>query len=307
MVDNLHIAFFGTTIHAVPILEALVKNGYAIDLVITQQDEPAGRKMELTPPPIKLAAQKLGLTVEQPAKLKDYTPPKEYNLAIVCFYGKIIPQRILDLPIFGNLNVHPSLLPKYRGPAPVQGAILNNETETGVSIIKLDKEMDHGPILEQKTLAIDPDENAYDLSARLTTLGAQMLLEIIPLYVKGEFNLQEQDHNAASFTKMLKREDGKIDFSNKAQTIYNQWRAFQPWPGVWMTTEIKNTDLRIKLIDIKLLTDTSDKEAGSFVALSKTRLGLVTQDKKIIEVIKLQLEGKNIITADAFINGYQIA
>lgn len=307
MVDNLHIAFFGTTQHAVPILESLVKNGHKIDLVITQPDEPAGRKLELTPPPIKLAAEKLGLKVVQPARLKDYEPPIKYDLAIVCFYGKIIPQRILDIPQYGNINVHPSLLPKYRGPAPAQGTILNNETVTGVSIIKLDKEMDHGPILEQKTLDIKPSETAFELSSRLTTLGAEMLNDIIPKYIKGEIELREQNHEAATFTKMMSREDGKIDFKNSAQEIFNKWRAYQPWPGIWMTTKIKDVELRIKLIEVKLLDEVSDREIGSFVALSKTKLGLIAGDKKIIEVVKLQLEGKNVITADAFINGYRIA
>lgn len=234
------IIFFGTPDFAVPFLDALVAGGFKPAAVITAPDKAAGRKQVLTPPSVKEAALRHGIPVYQPATLKDEDFFKTFtelapDVCVVVAYGKIFPDKYLSLPRFGFLNVHPSLLPKYRGPSPIQSAILNGDAETGVSIMLLDKDIDHGPVLSNVKYKMANDEYYPALRDTLTELGVRLLMETIPKYLSGEVKPMEQDHPQATFTKMLTREDGKLDWSKTAQELTNRVRALNPEPGTWAT------------------------------------------------------------------------
>jgi len=271
------IVFWGTSEFAVPALEALLKAGFEITAVITTPDQPVGRKKVITPPPVKMAAENLGLKVIQPAKLKDDVFFEEYkslapNICVVAAYGKIIPERYVNIPKH-FLNIHPSLLPKYRGPTPIQTAILNGEIKTGVTIMQIDKEMDHGPVFTQKESPIGPDETYLELHDRLAQEGAEILINVI----KNTDNLtpREQDHTQATFCKIFEREDARIDWSRSSQEIYNQIRALNPEPGTWTTWQDK-------VLNIKK------------AALVDSQLSLVS----------VQLEGKNETSVKDFLSGH---
>lgn len=228
------IVFFGTSEFAVPALEALNKAGFEVT-VITMPDQPAGRKKIITPPIIKLVAEKLGLKVLQPNTLKDDAFFEEFkslapDICVVAAYGKIIPEKYLTTPKH-FLNIHPSLLPKYRGPTPVQTAILNGDIKTGVTIMQVDKDVDHGPIFAQKEYPIEPNQTYTLLHDYLSEEGAELLVEVIKSI--DTLTPKEQAHDQASFTKIFERDDARIDWSKSAQEIYNQIRALNPEPGTW--------------------------------------------------------------------------
>src|SRR3989344_832908 len=250
------IAFFGTSEFAVPALKALREAGFEILAVITTPDQPVGRKNILTPPPIKITAEKLGLKILQPLKLKDDTFFEEFSalqpdFCVIAAYGKIIAERYITTPKYGFLNIHPSLLPKYRGPTPIQTAILNDETETAVTIMQIDKNMDHGPVFVQKKYTISPDETFLDLHDRLAQEGAKLLLEVIKNFAT--FTPHEQDHTQTTYTKIFKREDGHIDWSRSPREIYNKIRALNPEPGTWTTWNGKILNIKkAVLVDGKL-------------------------------------------------------
>ena len=277
--SNLKIIFFGTSDFSVLILGQLISAGYGVTAVITAPDQPTGRKKILTAPPAKLAALELGIPVFQPASLKkDESFFEQFqslnpDICIVASYSKIIPQRYLDIPPKGFLNIHPSLLPKYRGPSPIQTAILNGEIETGVTVMQVDVEMDHGFILLQLSLAIGPHETYQELHDRLANEGAQLLLAAIKNW--DTLEPREQDHYRATVTKMFERADGKIDWSKPTKEIYDQIRALNPEPGTWTTWQEK-------ILNIKKAT------------LNDAKLELVT----------IQLEGKKEIPFTDFLRGH---
>jgi methionyl-tRNA formyltransferase len=284
MKSNGKIIFFGTSEFAVPALEALFNAGYEIGAVITTPDEPVGRKQILTPPPVKVSAKKLGLKIFQPLRLDseflkilqttNYKLPT--ILGIVASYSKIIPGEIIDSFPLGILNIHPSLLPKYRGPSPIQTQILNGETEIGVSIIKIDELVDHGPIVAEQESRIMNHELFEDVQNKLSRIGANLLVKILPDYISGKIKPIEQNHKQATFTKKISKEDGKIDWNKPAEQIYDQFRAFHKWPGVW--TIWKNKILKI--------TD------------------LHVQNGKI-EILRLQLEGGKEMSLKEFVAGHK--
>jgi methionyl-tRNA formyltransferase len=232
---KLKIIFVGTPEFGAIILDKLIQNNLKPVLVITAPDKPVGRKQVITPPPVKVIAQKYNLPISQPqkighamSKLRDIEP----GLIIVAAYSQIIPKNILDIPKFGCLNVHPSLLPKYRGPSPIQAAILNGDKETGVTIILMDEKMDHGPILAQRKLEFPISNFQFPkLHDELANLGAQLLIETIPKWIKEEIKPKPQNESKATYTKILKKEDGKIDWQKSAEEIERQVRALNPWPG----------------------------------------------------------------------------
>ena len=223
-----------------------------------------------------------------------------YELGITAQYGGLIPKHILEAPTHGILNVHTSLLPKYRGASPIQSAILNGDKETGVTIMKMDEGLDTGPILLQKKVSIGPDETYPELEAGLAKLGSEALLEAIPLYVNSELVPQPQDNAHATFCKQLTREDGRIDWQLSAQEIYNQYRGLTPWPGVWTVWNEK----RLKLLEIK---GTGQREVTS----TQLQGTITTENDKIfvqtgngqIKIIELQLEGKKAMDAKTFLMG----
>ncbi|MFH1392873.1 MAG: methionyl-tRNA formyltransferase [Patescibacteria group bacterium] len=265
------IVFMGTPEFSVTILEALLDSNYEIVAVITNPDAPVGRKQILTPSPVKILAEKNKIPVIQPEKMRD-----NIDLAIVAAYGKIIPKNILDVPRFGTINVHPSFLPKYRGASPIQNAILNGDKKTGVTIMKLDEEMDHGPILANSELLIANSDTYESLSQKLAIAGAELLIKTIPDYVSGKIKPVEQKHSEATYTKIIKKEDGKINWSKSASETERMIRAFYPWPTAWTIWDGKI----LKILEAKI-------RNGS------------------LEIKKLQLEGGKILPIKEFLNGHK--
>ena len=268
--NNLNFAFFGTSEFAVKILGRLIESGYIPSLVVTTPDKPQGRKMIMTSPPVKVFAQKHNLKIVQPERLAVKPPlggltAKSFDLFIVASYGKIIPKSILDIPKFGTLNVHPSLLPKFRGPSPIQAFILSGEEKMGATIMLMDEQVDHGQILSQKEfgnkIPASPagrsnlkskNLNAKKLEEKLAELGGQMLVDVIPKWIKGEIKAKEQNHSQATFTKKISKEDGLVDLEkNSPELIYRKFLAFQPWPGVYYFTQKNNQKTRVIITDIE--------------------------------------------------------
>src|SRR5256885_9078666 len=234
MTQPLDLIFCGTPRFPVPTLEKLQASGHHIHLVVTQPDRPKGRGLELVQSPVKECALKLNLPVTQPDRIKTNDEFRAQLTAlrpdaiIVVGYGRIIPQRMLDLPPLGNINLHASLLPKYRGAAPIQWAIANDETVTGSTTMRIDAGLDTGDILLQQELPITPDDTAETLSPRLAEIGAELMVETLRGLHAGTIHPQPQDDSQATLAPLLKKEDGQIDFSRTAREIYNRLRGFQP-------------------------------------------------------------------------------
>ncbi|RJQ32279.1 methionyl-tRNA formyltransferase [Candidatus Parcubacteria bacterium] len=308
---NLNFAFFGTSEFAVKILDKLVNNGYIPSLVVTAPDKPKGRKLILTPPPVKERIMSAGadesgiknkIKIIQPERLSPdlvisyKLQVTSYDLFVVVAYGKIIPKSILEIPKHGTLNVHPSLLPKFRGPSPIQSFILSGEQKTGVTIMLMDEQVDHGPILASQELEarstkheiLDKSEiknqkktklNSTQLEEKLAELGGEMLVEMIPKWISGEIKPQEQDHSQATFTKKITKEDGLVDLENDPpEIIYRKFLAFQPWPGIYYFTEKKGKPIP------------SEASANQGIRVIITELDL--EDNHLI-IKKVKPEGRN--------------
>ncbi len=299
------IIFLGTPDFAVPFLQALVDNKMKPVLVITQKDEPIGRKQELQLPPVKVLATRLCIEVSQPGNkieleqiIKKYQP----EICVLVAFGQIISPEALAVPKFGFVNIHPSLLPKYRGASPVQSVILNNEKITGVTIMKLDEKMDHGPILAQQELEILPDDNNETLHQKLARMGVKLLLETLPKYLSGELYPLPQDDSKATDTKIIKREDGQINWSKSAAEIERQFRAFYPWPGVFTCWGKK----RLKIANLSVLEgDFGAKLVPGEVFLGQKNTLAVKCSQGAIVLGKVQLEGKNEVSGGDFLRGYK--
>ncbi len=248
--------FFGTSSFSIYVLNRLLELGIKPDSIVTVPDKPQGRKLILTPPPVKVWAEEHSIPCLQFAKLDDTAVTNlsalKPDIFIVASYGKIMPQTILDIPTKGCLNVHPSLLPKYRGATPLQTTILNDDTDAGVVIIKMDREMDHGPILVKKEVTISPwPPTLTELESKLARAGAEILAESLPSYMKAKVDLQEQDHSQATFTKKIEKEDGKISLDelcgDTGRKTYLKFKAFEIWPGIYFFVTKNGTDIRVKV------------------------------------------------------------
>ena len=294
-----NIVFFGTHTFAATILQGLIDSGlFDIQLVITQPDRPVGRKQELQKSPVKLLAEKHNLTIAQPQSLKNFQfSIFNFQLGVCAQYGLIIPESILNAPKYGTINVHTSILPKYRGASPIQTVLMNGETQTGVTIMKMDAGLDTGPIVLQKSLNIAQNDTYTTLDQKMAKIAILGLLEAIPEYISGALQPVPQDNSKATITKQLTREDGRVDWQKTAREIYNQWRGLTPWPGVWTMLG----DKRVKLLKIKPISKNIDR--GSVI--SDQNCLLIGCDKGAIEIEELQVEGKNKQTAREFINGYK--
>jgi methionyl-tRNA formyltransferase len=240
--------FMGSPPFAVPSLRAL-SGRYQVVGVITQPDRPAGRGRSLKPSAIKSWSLEEGLPIAQPNRLKnpdvlEQLRSWEPELIVVVAYGQILPPEVLELPEWGCLNVHASLLPRWRGAAPVQAAILHGDSESGITIMKMDQGLDTGPILSQQRIPILPDEMGGQLTSRLSTLGSELLLDTIPKYIAGNIHLSEQDQSKATLAPMLKKEDGLLDFYKPAEALARQVRAFEPWPGSFLTWDGRRIVIR---------------------------------------------------------------
>ena len=231
------IVFMGSPDFAVPTLHALAKN-YDVIGVVTQPDRPSGRGRELKAPPIKLLAQDLGLAIIQPEKLREPAAMEQLrlwspDLIVVAAFGQILRLDVLALPPRGCINVHASLLPRGRGAAPIQAAILNGDSETGITIMQMDKGVDTGAMLSQRAIKIEDDDTAGSLFEKLSVLGADLLIETLPRYLSGELQPQAQDESKATYAPMLKKEDGLLDFAHQAEELARRVRAFNPWPSAF--------------------------------------------------------------------------
>lgn len=292
--------FFGTHDFAATILQGLLSSPlFSVDLVITRPDEPVGRNQEVQKPPVKILAEKNGIKLEQPENLKNYTlSPNTYNLGITAQYGGLIPKSILDSFKHGMINVHTSLLPKYRGASPIQHALMNGDTETGVTIMRMNEGLDTGPILLQKKVAIAPDDMYVTLDKKLADVGLKALLEALPAYISGDLKPVAQDESQATTCKKLSRDDGRIDWHKSAEQVYNQYRGLHPWPGVWTTAENK----RLKLLKVKPV----EKQISVGKIQYEHEKMFMGCSSGSIEVLELQPEGKKTMEAKAFIAGYSM-
>jgi methionyl-tRNA formyltransferase len=300
------LVFCGTPGFAVPTLEKLVEAGHAVPLVVTQPDRPRGRGMEVTVSPVKAAALRLGLPIIQPDKIKNNDEFRAQlasvspDAIIVVGYGRIIPQWMIDLPRFGNLNLHASLLPKYRGAAPIQWAIANGESITGVTTMRIDAGLDTGDILLQRELPIERDDTAETLGPKLATVGAELMVETLRGLEGGRVHPVPQDHTKATLAPILKKEDGRIDFARTADEIFNRLRGFQPWPGAY--TAFKSKTLQVHKARPS---GPSARLSPGEIAVEGTRLLVACGQGTTLELVEIQIEGKRRMLAREFINGYR--
>jgi methionyl-tRNA formyltransferase len=304
MIQSLNLVFCGTPRFAVPTLDYLAEAGFRIDLVVTQPDRPKGRGLELVSSPIKQRALQLELTIVQPESVKNNDVFRSQLTAlkpdaiIIVGYGRIIPQWMLDLPPLGNINLHASLLPKYRGAAPIQWAIASGETVTGVTTMKIDAGLDTGDILQQQEIPIAPDDTAETLAPKLAAVGAELTVETLRGLRSGSIHPRPQDNAQATLAPILKKEDGLIDFSRPAAEILNRMRGFQPWPGAYSKFRGKNLQLW-KAAALNRALPSSALEAET------DRLFVGCGPGTAIELVELQLEGKKRTSASDFIRGHR--
>ncbi|MEK7630880.1 MAG: methionyl-tRNA formyltransferase [Patescibacteria group bacterium] len=292
------VVFFGNSAFSVTILDALVRADFDIVAVIASPDEPSGRGHALTAPPVALYAKDRAIPLVQAKRVANNDVPA-CDLGIIASYGHIIPNDILDIPTHGTLNVHPSLLPHYRGPTPIQTALANGDDTTGITIMLTDKEVDHGPLIAQEQVAIDDTDDALTLEEKLAQRSADLLVCAIPLWIKGTIQAREQNHTAATFTKMLTKESGHIDWNQPAQNIINAVRAYKAWPTCWNILGGKN----FKILEA-LITDIPRTE-------NETPGDLVTRDKQVYAVAQdflihlktIQPSGSKPMAGSAFLAG----
>ncbi|KRT66475.1 MAG: fmt, methionyl-tRNA formyltransferase, methionyl-tRNA formyltransferase [Candidatus Dadabacteria bacterium CSP1-2] len=298
------IIFMGTPEFAVPSLRALVDSGDEVVAVVTQPDKPKGRGLEVAPPPTKVLAERHGIPVLQPAKIKTeefFNELKKFNPDLICVaaYGKILPKNILDLPHYGCINVHASLLPKYRGAAPINWAIIRGEKVTGITTMKMDEGMDTGDMLLKKEVPIEDEDTGETLSEKLSEIGARLLIETIRLLKEGQLNPIPQDHSQANYAPMLKKEDGKIDWQKSAEEIRNLIRGALPWPSAY-------TNLEGKLLKIYKVRLAGGEGKPGEVIKSESGILRVATGKGALDILKLQIEGGKKLETQVFLRGRRI-
>lgn len=298
------IVFFGTPEFAKIILEKLIKTEFKPVMVITAPDKPVGRKQILSLSPIKELVQKHQIPLFQPKTLKDSDIEEKLlalgsDLFIVAAYGLILPQNILNIPKFGPINIHPSLLPKYRGASPIQATILADDQETGITIMLMDEKIDHGPIIAQKKIKIEK-ENSVNLSKRLAGLGANLLITILPKWFEKEIKPVSQYHQKATFTRLIKRIHGKIIWEKSVQQIEQMFRAYQPWPGIYTVFD----NLTLKILEIEILKINHQHAPGKVFITKDKKLAVACKQNALI-LKQVQLQGKKPTTGKSFLNGHQ--
>lgn len=300
----MRIVFLGTPPFAVPSLEAIVRAEHTVVAVYTQPDRPKGRGNQLAESAVKASAKSLGLPVLQPERIRRPEPFEtlrgfEADMMVVVGYGQIIPQSIIDLPRYGILNVHGSLLPKYRGAAPIQWAIANGERETGVTIMQIDAGLDTGDMLRKGIMEIGPDETAPELGSRLAELGAALLLETIAEIANGTAHPERQNDAEATYAPILKKEDGAVNWALSAATVYNRLRGFTPWPGAY--THFRGMPLTIASARPGQEVNLTPGE----LRVEKRSLLVGCGDSSSLELLEVQPAGKKRMSVESFINGYQ--
>jgi len=302
----MRLIFLGTPEFAVPTLEAVVGAGHQVIEVVTQPDRPAGRGQRLAAPPVKEAALGLGLPVYQPERIKHpevvaHLAALQPTVMVLVGYGQIIPQAVIDIPPLGIINVHASLLPRYRGAAPIQWAIARGETRTGVTIIRIDAGLDTGDILLQRETEIGEEETALELAPRLAAMGATLLVETLAGLEGGAIVPVKQDSACATHAPLLKKEDGLIDWTQPARDIHNRVRGLLPWPGCY--TGFRGQGLHVWKAR---MSEGASGRPGTICA-AKGRLWVACGDGRSLELLEVQLEGRKRLTAAAFLAGQRLS
>jgi methionyl-tRNA formyltransferase len=318
MAAALRLVFCGTPPFAVPTLEALLAAGHEIALVVSQPDRPVGRNQQLTAPPVKQSALAAGLPVTQPEKIRanaEFRAQLEAiapDAIVVVAYGRIIPPWMLTLPRLGCINLHGSLLPKYRGAAPIQWAVANGDAFTGNTTMLLEEGLDTGPILQQQTVEIAPDQTAVDLFDLMAKAGAPLVVETLAGLAAGTIHAQPQNHAFATFAPLLDREDGRMDFAARtAHELKNRWRGFQPWPGAF--TILAGKKLIVHRMEVAgphfadLPPAETDPASPGRLRIDGHRLFVACAENTWLELIELQLEGKKRLQAAEFLRGNLLA
>lgn len=303
---NIRSIFMGTPQFAVPILESLMQSSYDVVAVYTQPDKPAGRGQQLASPPTKELAMKHKIPVIQPNILKSVEIVQELasfhpELIVVAAFGYILPREVLSLPEFGCLNVHPSLLPKHRGPSPVADTLLRGDVSAGVTIMLMDEALDSGPILAQRKVGVSALDTTGSLTHKLASAGAELLMETLPEWLEGRLKPQAQNEDSATYSKLIANRDGELDWRLTAVELWRRVRAFNPWPGCYTWWKGK----RLKIHSATPLGDKAKGEIGRVVALPKSapvRVGVVAGEG-ILGLCQIQLEGKREMSADEFTRG----
>jgi len=300
------LVFLGTPSFAVPMLERIVQAGHRVLAVFTQPDRPKGRGGELSSSPVKQTALQLGLPVHQPERIRRPEPVEllkqmQPDAMVVVGYGQIIPQSIIDIPRHGILNVHGSLLPKYRGAAPIQWAIANGESSTGVTTMRIDAGLDTGDMLLKWETSIGPEENAVELGRRMAQAGADLLVQTLAEVDAGSIRPERQDNSQASLAPILKKEDGQVDWNWPARKIFNRARGFLPWPGAY-------SYFRGQLFHIwkaRVADETIQGDPGRLMPIKK-RLLVSSGEGTTLELLDVQVEGRKRMPVEAFLNGHRL-
>ena len=294
------VVFMGTPDFSVPVLEKLIENTNVV-LVVTKKDAYVGRKKVLTESPVAICAHEHNIEVYKPNKLKEdyeYILNKKPDIIITCAYGSIVPKVVLDYPSYGCINVHASLLPKYRGASPIVASILNGEKETGITIMYMDEGIDTGNIIMSRSIKIEDNDNSLSLSNKLSLLGTNLLIDTLPKIFEGENFDIPQDNEEATYVGMLKREDEHIDFNNSVENIKNQVRAFSPEPYAFINiddTEYKISEVEIKKCDVSKI--------GIIVEVNKDSFGITAKDG-IVYIKRIKPSGKKEMSVKDFFNGF---
>lgn len=297
------IIFMGTPEISSKVLEGLILDGYNIIAVIAQPDRPVGRKKILMPVPTKVVAEKYNIPVYQPVKIRkeyEFVNDLHPDLILTLAYGQIVPQGLLDIPTFGAINLHGSLLPKYRGAAPIQYALLNNDKVTGMTLMRMTKEMDAGEMYAKKEIEIDEEDNSTSLFIKMGDLALELAKESLPLFLEGKLEGIPQDESQVTFAPSIKPEEEKIDLNKTKEQIFGQIRALSETPGAYLYLN----ELKLKIYKVKIVSDEILGEVGTIVKADKGGLYLQTVNG-IIALLDLQKEGKNRMDYKSFINGNQ--
>jgi len=303
----MNLVFMGTPELAVPILKSLADSGHNITTVITQPDRPVGRKQILTASPVKLFAIQRGLTVVQPLKIRTdeaigQLEPllKGQDASVVAAYGRILPKWMLDAPKYGSINIHFSLLPAYRGAAPINWAIANGEKETGVTVMQMDEGLDTGPMLARHSTPIHKDETAPELSIRLAGIGAEMIIDVLKMVEANTISAITQDHEKATLAPILKREDGRIDWNLSAIDIVNRIRGFAPFPGCYTF----HRGQRLEIVKAEAIESSNQSDAaGTVVEVARDAFSVLCARNSILVVTDVQPEGRRVMAVRDFLNG----
>ncbi|MDD2409578.1 MAG: methionyl-tRNA formyltransferase [Bacilli bacterium] len=296
---KLKVIFMGTPLFSVPILKSLIENTEVI-LVVTSPDAYVGRKKILTPCPVKELTLKENIPVYSPANIKkDYQEiiDKKPDIIITCAYGQIIPKELIEFPRLGCINIHASLLPKYRGGAPIHHAILNNEKETGITIMYMDEGMDSGDIISKQSVKIEETDNLETLSNKLSLLGREMIIKELPLIINHKNNREKQNPDEVTYAPIIKREHEKIDFNKTARQIFNLVRALSPDPLAYFIID----DIDYKVVECNIVE--SKGKIGMIINVDKNSFTIMTSDKGI-RITKIKPKGKNIMKVSDYFNGY---